>query len=40
MQKTIDQLHYWIIKVPELFHVMTAEEIAHRPAEKSGLKKK
>ncbi|MFS0816149.1 DinB family protein [Lysinibacillus sp. 1P01SD] len=39
MQKTIDQLQYWIIKVPELFHVMTAEEIAHRPAAKKWSKK-
>lgn len=23
MQNIIEQLHYWLLKVPEMFHVMT-----------------
>ncbi|WP_320938744.1 hypothetical protein [Lysinibacillus capsici] len=30
MQKTVEQLHYWLIKVPEVFRVMTEAEITQR----------
>jgi len=39
MQKTVDQLHYWLIKVPEVFHVMTEAESTKRPAPKKWSKK-
>lgn len=39
MQKTVEQLHYWLIKVPEVFRVMTEAEITQRPAPKKWSKK-
>ena len=39
MQKTVEQLHYWLIKVPEVFRVMTEAEITQRPAPKNGPKR-
>ncbi|UUV26811.1 hypothetical protein [Lysinibacillus sp. FN11] len=40
MQKTVEQLHYWLIKVPEVFRVMLEAEITQRPAPNKWSKKK
>ncbi|MFA1735953.1 hypothetical protein [Lysinibacillus fusiformis] len=39
MQNIIEQLHYWLLKVPEMFHVMTETEMTERNASNKWSKK-
>ncbi|MFK5708853.1 hypothetical protein [Lysinibacillus boronitolerans] len=40
MQKTVEQLHYWLIKVPEVFRVMTEAEINTTTCSKKMVQKR
>jgi len=39
MPSIIEQLQYWLLKVPEAFHVMTETEMTQRPAPNKWSKK-
>ncbi|WP_240186172.1 hypothetical protein [Lysinibacillus fusiformis] len=39
MQNIIEQLLYWLLKVPEMFHVMTETEMTVRTAPNNWSKK-
>ncbi|XRD26807.1 hypothetical protein AABM34_11355 [Lysinibacillus fusiformis] len=39
MPKIIESLRYWLLKIPEMFHIMTETEMTERTAQNKWSKK-